>query len=50
MVADLGALTATTTETYVLVHLTEAKPDFYVEPGDDLRRGVDERREEFIAK
>lgn len=37
-------------EIYVLVDVTDGRRDFYVVPGDELRRGVAERHAEFLAK
>ncbi|MEV0217680.1 hypothetical protein [Micromonospora sp. NPDC050695] len=49
MVADIDRMTAMSVDVYVLVDVTEGRRDFYVVPGDDLRAGVRERHDEFIA-
>lgn len=49
MIADINKMTAMSSDLYVLVDVTDGRRDFYVVPGDDLRAGVRERHEEFMA-
>jgi outer membrane usher protein FimD/PapC len=49
MIADIEKMTAMSTDFHVLVDVTDGRRDFYVVPGDDLRAGVRERHEEFMA-
>ncbi|RAN94253.1 hypothetical protein [Micromonospora noduli] len=49
MIADIDRMTAMSVDVYVLVDVTEGRRDFYVVPGDDLRAGVRERHDEFMA-
>ncbi|MBQ0978114.1 hypothetical protein [Micromonospora sp. M61] len=49
MIADIDKMTAMSVDLYVLVDVTEGRRDFYVVPGDDLRAGVRERHDEFMA-
>jgi len=50
MIADIEKFTQATTEMYVLVDVTEATRRIYIVPGDELRRGVRERHERFMAR
>ncbi|MFI6226165.1 hypothetical protein ACIBCR_02460 [Micromonospora echinospora] len=45
----MSKMTAMSTEFYVLVDVTAGRRDFYVVPGDELRSGVRQRHEEFMA-
>ncbi|SIM83688.1 hypothetical protein [Micromonospora cremea] len=49
MVADIDRMTAMSVDLYVLVDVTDGRRDFYVVPGDDLRAGVRQRHDEFMA-
>ncbi|QOC91761.1 hypothetical protein [Micromonospora craniellae] len=49
MIADIDKMTAMSSDFYVLVDVTAERRDFYVVPGDELRRGVRERHDEFMA-
>ena len=49
MIADIDRITAMSSEFYVLVDVTADRREFYVVPGDELRRGVRERRDDFMA-
>ncbi|MDG4839851.1 hypothetical protein O7631_25260 [Micromonospora sp. WMMD967] len=49
MVADIDRMTEMSIDLYVLVDVTDGRRDFYVVPGDELRAGVRERHEEFMA-
>ncbi|CCH19431.1 Protein of unknown function [Micromonospora lupini str. Lupac 08] len=49
MVADIDRMTAMSTDLYVLVDVTDGRQDFYVVPGEDLRAGVCERHDDFMA-
>ncbi|MEV1017044.1 hypothetical protein AB0I95_05925 [Micromonospora sp. NPDC049751] len=49
MIADIDRMTAMSIDVYILVDVTEGRRDFYVVPGDDLRAGVRERHDEFMA-
>ena len=49
MVADIDKMTASSTEFYILVDVTDGRRDFYVVPGDDLRRGMRARHQQFLT-
>lgn len=49
MIVDIDRMTAMSVDLNVLVDVTDRRRDFYVVPGDDLRAGVRERHDEFIA-
>jgi hypothetical protein len=50
MIENVDKFTDSNTEAYVLVDLTGGKRDFYVVPGDDLRREVGERHQAFMSR
>ncbi|MEV6373599.1 hypothetical protein [Micromonospora musae] len=49
MIADIDKVAAASVDLYVLVDVTDGRRDFYVVPGDDLRSGMRERHNEFMA-
>lgn len=49
MIADIEKMTAMSADFYILVDVTGGRRDFYVVPGDDLRAGVRQRHDEFMA-
>jgi len=58
MVATMGAwqienidkFVASSTALYILVDFTKGRTDVYTVPGDDLRRGVSERHDDFMRR
>lgn len=50
MIADVEQFAATTGETFVLVDVASSPPVFYIVPGDELRRGVRERHDRYMAR
>lgn len=50
MIENVDKFTASTIAAYVLVNVTGPTPTFFVAPGDELRRDVRERHEQFMAR
>ncbi|MEV1060302.1 hypothetical protein AB0I92_23895 [Micromonospora chalcea] len=50
MIADIGKFTSSTIGTYVLVDVSGIHPRFFVAPGDDLRRDVQLRHQQFMDR
>lgn len=50
MIADVDLFTAATATVHILVDVTGSDPALYVVPGDQLRKDVRARHEEFMAR
>ncbi|MEU8338717.1 hypothetical protein [Micromonospora tulbaghiae] len=50
MIADVDKFTESTLGTYVLVDVSGTHPRFFVAPGDELRRDVRDRHQQFMDR
>ncbi|MET8199565.1 hypothetical protein [Micromonospora taraxaci] len=50
MIADIDTFTDSTVGTYVLVDVSAEHPRFFIAPGDELRRDVRQRHQQFTTR
>lgn len=50
MIENVDKFTDSSIGAYVLVNVASHTPEFYVAPGDELRRDVRERHEQYMAR
>ncbi|MEV1144260.1 hypothetical protein [Micromonospora sp. NPDC049799] len=50
MIADVDKFTDSSIAAYVLVDVSQARPRFFIAPGDDLRHDVRERHQQFMDR